>query len=267
MTGPFGVSGMMVASILAPLLLSSSCGPPNPGPVAPADGQGAAATAVPAPPGPSETGADAGVSTADADGASDPSSTAVGSLGSEEFDVQAWLAAHGVPRWLPDPACWRAPEGQTLRAGSATNECLCRGPMVVADRELLHCQSPHRQPEGAAVPYVTHTVLYAVERGRLRVMLDLPTSAAMEGCKADLSDVCWVALRVAPETGALRIADGPSGRCDETLATLDDLIRYGESWRAAWRTVARRICSSRGRYGWGPTGLTAEPDMLGVRRF
>lgn len=257
----------MVASILAPLLLSSSCGPANPEPVAPADGQGAAAaTAVPAPSEPAG-GADAGVTALDAGAASDSTATAVGSLGSEEFDVQAWLAAHGVPRWLPDPACWRAPEGQTLRAGSATNECLCRGVMVVAERELLHCQSPHRQSEGAAAPYVTHTVLYAVERGRLRVMLDLPTSAAMEGCKADLSDVCWVALRVAPETGALRIADGPSGRCDETLATLDDLIRYGETWRSDWRTVARRICSSRGRYGWSPTGLTAEPDTLGVRRF
>lgn len=185
----------------------------------------------------------------------------------ESFDAERWLAARGVEQWPVDGACWERLADPTDPDEPAINECLCRGTVTVGQRSLLWCQRPHRLPEATAVPFVTHTVLYAVDRGGLQLLLDVPTSTASTDCKAAVGEGCWVSLVLRGGAGGLRIGDGPAGSCEAALTELGERIRRGEPQLVELRSVYRRVCASRGRYHLRDGALVQEFETLGVRRF
>lgn len=201
-----------------------------------------------------------------ADEVADGDGLDVSELGPSEtgdFDIAGWLTSRGVKRWPIDTACFRRSDAEE----KANNTCLCRGTLTVGGRELLHCQNPHEQPADAPVPYVTHLVLYSVAKGRMTVALDVPTNAAVEGCKADRVAPCWLNLEAAPEGDGLSVRDASLRGCDVVLADLDELIQFGDTDKKRLRHVYRQICASRGQYHWQGDRLDRGVESLGVRTF
>ncbi|WP_437276072.1 hypothetical protein WME90_33160 [Sorangium sp. So ce375] len=176
------------------------------------------------------------------------------------FDQNAWLAARGAV-WRPDASCW-----STLATipPQRLNMCSCHGALSLSDVELMEC-SRGREQDSTAVPFVTHTVLYAARGGALQPVLDVPTSATLDDCAPGTPIPCSVALELRIEGGAVRFADpaGMTPACDHPSIAANKPLPGASGWNSAsWhraRATYRRICSARGRYVWQRGALRRAP--------
>ncbi|AUX42553.1 hypothetical protein SOCE26_039860 [Sorangium cellulosum] len=176
------------------------------------------------------------------------------------FDQEAWLNARGVA-WRPDASCW-----STLATNppQRINLCTCRNALSLPEIELLVC-SRGREQESGAVPFVTHTVLYAPRGGALHVVLDAPTGASLDECAPGTPIPCAVALTLRVEGGAIHLEDtaGTPSACDDPWIAGNKALPVGSSWNNTSaqhvRGTYRRVCASRGQYVWQRGALRRAP--------
>ncbi|WP_437291131.1 hypothetical protein [Sorangium sp. So ce406] len=185
----------------------------------------------------------------------DPSAPARG-----PFDQDAWLASRGAA-WRPDASCWSTLATSPPRR---INMCSCHKTLRLAEIELMAC-SRGREQESSAVPFVTHTVLYASRGGALQAVLDAPTGATLDECAPDTAIPCSVALDLRVEGDAVRLEEpaGATPACDHPWIAsnkpLPGATDGNSASRQRIRATYRRICSSRGRYVWQRGALRRAP--------
>jgi hypothetical protein len=181
--------------------------------------------------------------------------------GDKPFDQDAWLAARGAV-WRPDASCW-----STLATipPQRLNMCSCHGALSLPEVELLEC-SRAREQDSTAVPFVTHTVLYAARGGAIRAVLDVPTRVTLDDCGPRSPIPCSVALDVRVEGDAVRFqetANRTTSACDHPSIAANKALPGASGWNSAsWqraRATYRRICDTRGRYVWQRGALRRAP--------
>jgi hypothetical protein len=188
------------------------------------------------------------------------------------FSADTWLRDHGIAHWDHDAACWT----------QALNQCECHGSLTLATEprlDLLAC-SRTREPHGP-VPRITHTVLYAADRGRLRLALDVATRASTgiehipSPSASEAQNDEWlfgndVRLDVSVD-GAdvviLDIGDGPRRSTPDPRYTCGAVVlRVAQADPSGVRYVAdkdvaeiqrtyRSVCASAGRWRWNGASL------------
>lgn len=169
----------------------------------------------------------------------------------KRFDQDTWLSARGV-RWQPDKSCWST---VATNPPQRLNVCACHDALHLPEVELLVC-SRGREQESEAVPFVTHTVLYAPRGGTLRVVLDVPTGATLDECAPGTPIPCAVMLGLRVDGAAIHLEEGtgaPSA-CDDPWISADKPLPGASAWNSPSgqrvRGIYRRVCGARGRYTW-----------------
>lgn len=176
------------------------------------------------------------------------------------FDQEAWLTARGAV-WRPDASCWST---LTTIPPQRLNMCSCREALSLREIELMVC-SRGREQDSTAVPFVTHTVLYAARGGALRAVLDVPTSAMLDECAPGTPIPCSVALDLRVEGDAVRFEApvGTTPACDHPSIARNKPFPGASGWNSAsWQgapATYRRICNTRGRYVWQRGALRRAP--------
>ncbi|WP_441290184.1 hypothetical protein ACSRUE_06050 [Sorangium sp. KYC3313] len=118
--------------------------------------------------------------------------------GNKPFDQDAWLAARGAV-WRPDASCWSTLD--TTIPPQRLNMCSCHGALSLPEVELIEC-SRAREQDSTAVPFVTHTVLYAARGGAIRAVENQAALPPQEGVGAPQKTALYIALhRVPPLAG------------------------------------------------------------------
>jgi len=221
----------------------------------------AACRAKPAPAtgGPAPIAVDRAVVPAAADASPAEAGAEVGA-GHAPFSADRWLREHGIATWSHDAACW-----SKLSAPPAPdnwfNECACERELALATParvDLMVCTRFRDGPDGRMSP-MQYSVVYAVVGGRLRVVLDVPTEAAIDGEAFGLyaspsnpspkAPVGNVSLSVGAEGTDLVIVD--NGPARPGIASCPDALADAEREKLAdVRRVYGKVCASIGRWQW-----------------
>ena len=189
------------------------------------------------------------------------------------FSTATWLENHGVTAWTHDPSCWWKAPGHSATA-EWINDCSCERELVLALAasgrvELLVCKRGQELREARLRP-LQRTVLYAARKGAMRVVLDVPTAAAIDGEAFGLygapgvgvppAPVGNVSLLVTSVEASVVVSNDESGvggavSCAQALATaerekLDDV-----------RRVYAKVCASIGVWRWVEGRLVRQPGQ------
>jgi hypothetical protein len=156
----------------------------------------------------------------------------------------AFLQAHGVKRDRPDATCFF--DGIMI--------CECDRSIAVQTQtttiDVLVCEKfPDPPPEAVLSGHDTRTVLYTVDHGAPKVLLDVPTRGTFEPELSDGNLVGNVELLVIPSADGVTLVDiyetdsGPW--CPQAIARAG--TQKGREWAVLRRTYAA-TCASAGRY-------------------
>jgi hypothetical protein len=205
------------------------------------------------------------------------------------FSVTAWLAQHDVARVDRDAAC--AAGAAAADAGfGLTDRCDCREAISLVSSppvDMLVCRRSAGGP-GGPVAHVTHTLLYAAEHQRLRLVLDVATDAST-GIEhiptpgvSDEQNSDWlhgnnVHLGVRADGDRVSIFDRGDGphrdvvdpryTCAQTISRVGRPGLAGEQYLnvsevAAVKRAYHAICDSTGEWRWNGSTLVRVPPSL-----
>lgn len=225
---------------------------------------------------------------ASADGATD--ATLAEAPAEPHFDLNTWLAQHEITRVEHDATCAR--RAAAADAGFGLKEhCACYASLSLTSDppiDLLVCAHSARASSGPGWPIVTfmNTAVYAADRGRLRLVLDVPTYATVGGehmpdpgknneQNEEFMSGCGVELGVRAEGDRVVVSDRGDGfpggsppmhfTCEETIAhvgrpgsALDDLSAADI---AAVKRTYRTICRAQGEWRWNGSTLVRVPPV------
>jgi hypothetical protein len=153
----------------------------------------------------------------------------------------AFLRAHGVTSVRPDTTCFAH--------GIMICDCDRFITVTTTTTDILVCEKCPEPPSAVLLGYGTRTVLYAVEHGTPKVLLDVPTRATFAPELSDGDLVGNVELYVVPSADGVTLVDlyetdsGPW--CPQAVANA--ATRKGPDWALLRRTYAA-TCASAGRY-------------------
>jgi hypothetical protein len=193
---------------------------------------------------------------------------AASDAGAPAFSTERWLEDHGVATWTHDRSCWWTASWLSP-AAAWINECRCERELVLstpARIALLVCTRAEQLNEARLIP-LERTVLYAVKAGALRVVLDVPTAAAIDGEAFGLyggpggvpkAPVGNVNLLVTSADASVTVSgDGAAAR--GAVSCVDALDTAKREKLADVQRVYTKVCASVGVWRWVGDRLVREP--------
>ena len=155
-----------------------------------------------------------------------------------------FLRAHGVKTAKPDAVCW----------SQGLEHCACGQTLVVETAagplDVLVCERIVEGPWEPPLLVVKRSVLYTVEKGASRILLDVPTEATVEAEDGPTGkEVASVALHATASGGGLTFVDvwttdaGPW--CPQSVANA--AAQHGSGWAPIQRWYTA-VCATAGRY-------------------
>ena len=180
--------------------------------------------------------------------------------GAPAFSSEAWLHEHGITTWPHDASCF-VNMAQPPAKPDWQNVCDCNQSLTVDGQALLVCTRFADVAEPRMSPML-RTMLYAAKKGTIRLVVALPTYAALDGesfietgpnggpsMKLPVGNV---KLAVSVEGAEVVVADDGES-CVTALATaqrekLTDV-----------RRVYGKVCASIGRYRFNGDQLVPQP--------
>jgi hypothetical protein len=194
---------------------------------------------------------------------------AASDAGAPAFSTERWLADHGVAAWTHDPSCWWRASGLSP-AAAWINECRCERELVLstpARIALLVCTRAQELHESRLNP-LERTVLYAVKAGVLRVVLDVPTAAAIDneafglygatGVGVPKAPVGNVSLLVTSADASVKVL-GDGVEAPGAVSCVDALDTAKREKLADVQRVYTKVCASVGVWRWVDDRLVREP--------
>jgi hypothetical protein len=160
--------------------------------------------------------------------------------------LEAFSRAHAATKSTPDAACW---SGQT-------NLCTCDRAIAIdldaGTVDVLVCKRFIEGSAGSPIHILTRSVLYTVERGALKLVLDVPSAATVEAEDTDTGSIVGsVSLRPIPSRDGVVFADewesdtGPW--CPQAVARAGG--RQDKAWTAIHKAYTE-ACTTSGRWKW-----------------